>query len=62
MASWNLDCVNCRKPFRHSEIEDILMNKYFPAKPKFPEGGAPFRCPHCGHEATYQQHQLTYHD
>jgi DNA-directed RNA polymerase subunit RPC12/RpoP len=60
MASWMLDCTNCQKPFQHSEIEDTLINRYFPAKPKFPESGAAFRCPHCGHQATYQQHHLTY--
>jgi DNA-directed RNA polymerase subunit RPC12/RpoP len=62
MASWNLDCAYCHKHFRYSEIEDTLTNRYLPAKPVFPEDGAAFQCPHCGHKATYQQHQLTYRD
>jgi hypothetical protein len=60
MASWNLDCGNCHKPFQHSEIEDTLINSFLPAKPMFAEGGAPLRCPHYGHQTTYQQHQLHY--
>jgi DNA-directed RNA polymerase subunit RPC12/RpoP len=60
MASWHLECTNCHQSFQHSRIEDTLQNKFFPEKPSFPEGGAEFRCPHCDHKATYQQHQLTY--
>jgi hypothetical protein len=60
MASWHLECANCRKAFQHSRIEDTLKNKFFAEKPSFPEGGAKLDCPHCGHKATYQQYQLTY--
>jgi len=60
MASWHFECTNCHQSFRHSEIEDKLTNMYLPEKPIFPKGGAEFECPHCGHKATYQQHQLAY--
>jgi DNA-directed RNA polymerase subunit RPC12/RpoP len=60
MASWNLECSSCHKLFRHSEIEDTLINRYLPEKPSFPEGSTELRCPHCGYKAIYQRHQLRY--
>jgi DNA-directed RNA polymerase subunit RPC12/RpoP len=60
MASWYLECANCQQSFRHSQIAGTLKNMFFPEKPIFPEGGAELECPHCGHKATYQRHQLSY--
>ncbi len=60
MASWNLECTNCHKTFWHSAVKEDLTNLYLPEKPIFPDGGAAFQCPHCGHKATYQRHQLCY--
>jgi hypothetical protein len=60
MASWYIEFTNCHQPFQHWQMEDTLKNIFFPEKPIFPEGGAKLECPHCGHKATYQRHQLTY--
>ena len=60
MASWGLRCPNCSQTFVHSEIKDTLANHFWPARPKFPEGGQTFTCMHCGKESLFQQTDLTY--
>lgn len=60
VASWQLECLNCKKKFLHSQIDDVVSNFFFPSKPEFPEGGSELECPHCGTRATYQRYQLTY--
>jgi hypothetical protein len=61
VANWVLDCVNCKMPFVHSPIDVREALDYFlPAKPEFPGGGSEFRCPQCGHVATYQRSDLSY--
>ena len=60
MPSWNLACANCHRMFQHSEIEDTLINSYWPKKPDFPTDGSEIQCPHCGRQELYQQHQLFY--
>jgi hypothetical protein len=61
MASWVLQCLNCKSHFQHSEIEDSgLLNYFFTPKPPFPPEGSEFECPNCGHKGTYQRTDLVY--
>jgi DNA-directed RNA polymerase subunit RPC12/RpoP len=61
MPDWVLHCVNCRKQFFHSKIEDTgLLSLHLESKPNFSSGGDELKCPHCGSKAFYQRHQLTY--
>jgi DNA-directed RNA polymerase subunit RPC12/RpoP len=61
MPNWVLHCVNCRKEFVHSKIEDDgLLSIYPESKPNFSPGGDELKCPHCGRKAFYQRYQLTY--
>jgi DNA-directed RNA polymerase subunit RPC12/RpoP len=60
VATWQLECVHCKKKFRHSEVDETRLDIFSPAKPEFPQGGSEIECPHCGKTATYQRYQLTY--
>ncbi len=60
VATWQLECVHCKKKFRHSEVDETTLDIFLPAKPEFPAGGSEIACPHCGKTATYQRYQLTY--
>jgi len=60
MASWSLTCVRCNQRLAQFHIEDILENYFLPTKPDFLKGGKEFKCPFCGHKATYQQADLVY--
>jgi DNA-directed RNA polymerase subunit RPC12/RpoP len=60
MASWGLRCPNCSQTFVHSEIKDTVANQFWPARPKFPEGGQAFTCTNCGKESLFQQNDITY--
>jgi len=46
MPQWTLNCQNCKKIFRHSQIAprpDILLyDPLWPYRPELPEGGANF--------------------
>jgi endogenous inhibitor of DNA gyrase (YacG/DUF329 family) len=60
MASWVVRCPNCSQTFVCSEIKDTVANHFWPAQPKFPEGGQTLGCPHCGKESLFRQNDLTY--
>jgi ribosomal protein S27E len=61
MASWVLQCGNCKVVFAHSQIDDrSILNYYIPEKPDFPSGGILLECPSCGTRATYQLAELSY--
>jgi DNA-directed RNA polymerase subunit RPC12/RpoP len=61
MASWQLACVNCKRNFTQSLIDETsLANFYLALKPVFPVKGSEFECPHCGYKATYQRFELLY--
>lgn len=60
VATWQLECVHCKKKFRHSDVDETTLDIFLPAKPEFPSGGSELECPHCGKTATYQRYQLTY--
>jgi len=62
MPTWQLECVGCKKKLDHSAVDETGLNGLFPIKPEFPEGGSELVCPYCGTKATYQRHELTYHE
>jgi len=60
MASWNVTCPHCDKPFEHSAIENTLKNYFLPEKPEFSKEGQSLVCKNCGKESVYRQTDLTY--
>jgi len=62
MPTWQLECVGCKKKLDHSAVDETGLNGLFPIKTEFPEGGSELVCPYCGTKATYQRHELTYHE
>jgi DNA-directed RNA polymerase subunit RPC12/RpoP len=53
MASWVLECPNCKSVFAHAKIDDNFANYFLALKPEFPKSGQPLDCPNCGHKATH---------
>jgi DNA-directed RNA polymerase subunit RPC12/RpoP len=60
MASWELECPNCKNKFFYMKIADDLVGFYLAPKPIFPEGGLELECPNCGFKVVYQRYSLTY--
>jgi DNA-directed RNA polymerase subunit RPC12/RpoP len=61
MASWVLNCSNCKSKFVESKIPDAgLANYFMPLKPEFPPKGRELQCPNCGQKATYKKQALIY--
>jgi hypothetical protein len=62
---WFLNCHQCRKYFKHSDIEPRPTNHLsdydplWPYRPDVPEEGFQMACPNCGETATYHRYQLT---
>jgi hypothetical protein len=48
-----------RHPAASGRLEPVA-NHFWPAQPKFPEGGQTLSCPHCGKESLFRQNDLTY--
>lgn len=60
MASWLLDCKNCRETFTYSLVPDMQTGFYLPSPPPFPPQGRERECPHCKTKSTYQQTDLRF--
>jgi hypothetical protein len=60
MASWLLDCKNCREAFTYSLVPDMQIGCYLPSPPAFPPQGRERECPRCKIKATYQQTDLRF--
>jgi DNA-directed RNA polymerase subunit RPC12/RpoP len=60
MATWELQCPNCKNKFAYMRItDDDLENYYLPLRPIFPEDGLEVECPDCSFKAVYQRYALT---
>jgi hypothetical protein len=64
MPQWTLNCQDCKKIFRHSEIDhqsdDLLYDPLWPYRPTVPDSGFNMTCPHCQTSAIYHRFQLMY--
>ena len=61
MPRWMLMCLNCEIKFQYAPIDDSrTQDRLLPLKPLFPIIGLEIKCPHCGHQATYQRTELFY--
>ncbi len=60
MASWLLDCKNCREAFPYSLMPDTLADYYLPSRPVFPANGRERQCPHCKTKSTYEPFDLRF--
>jgi hypothetical protein len=59
MAYWALQCVNCEARFKHSEVNVSDIGDFlWASKPEFPP--TEYKCPVCGHCATYKRTDLVY--
>jgi DNA-directed RNA polymerase subunit RPC12/RpoP len=59
MATWELQCPNCKNKFTYMVIGEELEDYYLPLRPLFPENGQEVVCPNCSYKAIYQRHTLT---
>ena len=61
-AKWVFSCKNCHAECTFAQIpEEGVANWFFPKKPQVP-GNYTHKCDSCGHEGTYQRHDLIYRD
>jgi hypothetical protein len=60
MASWLLNCKNCREAFPYSVVPDMHPGYYLPSPPAFPPQGRERQCPNCKTKSTYQQTDLRF--